>query len=1415
MKKKIIFTALLISLTTLGATQLEVSSVDIDPDSPRVGDEVEISASSDTYGVDYLQAKYPGHSSEWDSRDCSTDLYGCDTSDTEGGSWAFTPDSSGDYNVEVRARDGLDTSTVIERTVSVEGSSESNLELKSVSSTKNTLSEGQSTTLKAEVKNSGDSSEYVNVEWFAGDNRLSSAGGGVSPDSAQDFERTISYSDLRDSGMDVGTTYDLSAQITGTNKEVVSGTLKLESSEEDARFEVGITETNSPVNTGENLDVDYIIENTGGKYDVQDVELFIDGEKAGEDRARGLGTGNSMTGTLSWSTSGSDEGEHTVSVETEDDSDSSSVRVQHASGSVATLSFTSISASQYEIEQDDSITLQATVENDRDESKWVNVEWFAGDNRIGTAGKSISSEGSEILERTRSYQDLIGSGLSADQDYELKAVITGEDVSYSSGRSLTLASLSPKEPEFQVEVTGTDSPVDEGETLQVDYEIENTGNDFGTQDVTLSIDGEQVDVDSNRGLGTGNSMDGTLEWETSDLDAGSYDAVVGTDDDSDQVSVQVDAIGDNQEDPVADLDVSTVSGSSTYERVELDASGSSDADGHIERYKFDVDGDGYYEKTDYGNGIVENSYYSDFSGYVKVKVYDNDGNTDTDREYVNIDLDDDDDYNERPEAEFDYNPSSLHIDQEVEFDASSSSDDESIVDYSWSFGDGESNSGREVSHKYDSEGTYPVSLTVEDDDGNEDTRTRYVDVSMEQGACGISQSSFSFSLDDYVIYDDESTDAELNVYNAGTRDQGVEVVFKVDSDVVDSRTVEVGAGESRKVTESVSPDRDSLITAQVSAKGSPCGSKVFDDLRKELIVLSGSGQKDAATLEVNVDSDDGDVRGARVEVDGPEDRVRYTDRYGDAGFRLESGDYDVEVSHPDYETEEESVDLEAGESEDLDFYLDRDDDGEGTLEVNVVDEGGDDIEDARVRVENGDTEVERTNYRGFASFGLHPDNYDIEVSHPDYDDVARSSVNIERGEVDSRTLTLYDDERDGIEIVSTDYSSSVCRGSTLSVDVKVRNDADRDEYVDIVGSGLGKVVIIDGFVLEEGETQKRRIRFTNVEGSGTEELKIRAKNGTSDRVYRDVEVEDCDISAPDRPERDPSSVSMKLSYPISPNKALVGDTVKVSGFVDGVNRRSEVEIDVNGERKARVSTEPDGYYQTYIRVDSTGIKTVTARSGGEYASREIEVLPTASVGLVEAPRKVFEGETFEVCSEVNSQVEAKVLLLEDGRILDSTNANGEVCFDVDASDVGRHTYEVRALTSGEGSSSTTSVEVLETDVEAKSFPDQVASVESGSGMVKVELYNTDRSTTRYDVDLEGLPSTWTSQTEKQVVLSSGERKTVYFYLTPREEGNYDPEVIVNADNQEVFRQKVDLYTGGQTEPRKSSFLAKLTGLFGL
>lgn len=65
----------------------------------------------------------------------------------------------------------------------------------------------------------------------------------------------------------------------------------------------------------------------------------------------------------------------------------------------------------------------------------------------------------------------------------------------------------------------------------------------------------------------------------------------------------------------------------------------------------------------------------------------------------------------------------------AKFDASASSGDRTIVSYHWNFGDGATATGRTAFHFYRENGTYTVSLTVEDDEGSRMSMEKNVTIS--------------------------------------------------------------------------------------------------------------------------------------------------------------------------------------------------------------------------------------------------------------------------------------------------------------------------------------------------------------------------------------------------------------------------------------------------------------------------------------------------------------------------------------------------------------------------------------------------------------------------------------------------------------------------------------------------------------
>ncbi len=80
--------------------------------------------------------------------------------------------------------------------------------------------------------------------------------------------------------------------------------------------------------------------------------------------------------------------------------------------------------------------------------------------------------------------------------------------------------------------------------------------------------------------------------------------------------------------------------------------------------------------------------------------------------------------NAPPSAQFSFSPQTPNLGDDVAFDASQSSDiDGTITSYAWDFGDGQTGTGAQIIHAFQSLGTYTVTLTVEDNDGTINSRT--------------------------------------------------------------------------------------------------------------------------------------------------------------------------------------------------------------------------------------------------------------------------------------------------------------------------------------------------------------------------------------------------------------------------------------------------------------------------------------------------------------------------------------------------------------------------------------------------------------------------------------------------------------------------------------------------------------------
>ncbi len=181
--------------------------------------------------------------------------------------------------------------------------------------------------------------------------------------------------------------------------------------------------------------------------------------------------------------------------------------------------------------------------------------------------------------------------------------------------------------------------------------------------------------------------------------------------------------------PNAKFTVTPMKGEAPLE-VSFDASKSNDPNGSIVSYSWKIGGNPsvtmpmspqYVEAK--GKKVNNFSFNGPGEQIVELIVTNDKGETDSKKKIIEVLP-----QNRKPIADFTAEPMSGEAPLEVSFDASNSSDpDGSISSYEWSLG-GTKKTGKNISHTFSEVGHHSVSLTIEDEEGADDSKSKTISV---------------------------------------------------------------------------------------------------------------------------------------------------------------------------------------------------------------------------------------------------------------------------------------------------------------------------------------------------------------------------------------------------------------------------------------------------------------------------------------------------------------------------------------------------------------------------------------------------------------------------------------------------------------------------------------------------------------
>ncbi|MEF8873213.1 MAG: CARDB domain-containing protein [Candidatus Thermoplasmatota archaeon] len=174
--------------------------------------------------------------------------------------------------------------------------------------------------------------------------------------------------------------------------------------------------------------------------------------------------------------------------------------------------------------------MSVLVGHDKDKNMDVTFYDASDDSEIGFAENVSSID----------YAQTTWDGLNSGTTYEWYAVADDGVNTYES-EVWSFTTQTAEGEYFQVDII---SPTEgeqfvSGETVTVEYEVENTGEEAGQQDIEFYIGGNLIDSETGVSLEPGETYEGIFTWDTTGEQLGDYHLRVASEDDYQEVTVTV------------------------------------------------------------------------------------------------------------------------------------------------------------------------------------------------------------------------------------------------------------------------------------------------------------------------------------------------------------------------------------------------------------------------------------------------------------------------------------------------------------------------------------------------------------------------------------------------------------------------------------------------------------------------------------------------------------------------------------------------------------------------------------------------------------------------------------------------------------------------------------------------------------